>query len=177
MTRLQKIGGFLAALIMILTAVIMLIYPKDSYVFVIFFLAVGYTIMGIRSLFYYFTMARNMVGGQLALYKGVILTDFGIFTGSLTDVPRYYVLLYLIATQAFTGLVELLRANEARRYGAKSWKFKAFHGLLDISMAVLCLIFSHSITTMVYIYCSGLIYSALLRIISSLRKSTMIYIQ
>jgi len=177
MTRLQKLNGILIAVIMIITAGIMLYYPDNSYYFIITFLSLGYAIMGIRLLIFYFTMAKNMVGGKINLYKGVILLDFGIFTCSISDVPKHYIMLYLVATHAFTGLVELLRANEARQYGANAWKFKAFHGLLNMSMALICLIFSSNIRTMVYIYCLGLIYSALLRIISSLRKTTMIYIQ
>ena len=42
MTNLQKINSAVFGLIMVATAVIMAIYPKDAYEFVVFFMAIGF---------------------------------------------------------------------------------------------------------------------------------------
>ncbi len=162
---------------MILTAIIMIIDPIDSYEIILLILSIGFAIYGIRELIYYFSMARHMVGGKMSLYKGVIMLDFGLFSASLTDVPGFYILGYLVIIHMFSGLVDVLRANEERVMGAKSWKIKVIHGILDIMVGVLCIVFMRRIDMVVYIYSFGLIYSACIKIYSSLRKTEFIYIQ
>ena len=103
--------------------------------------------------------------------------DFGALTGSLTDVPQFYVLAYLIAIHAFTGLVEILRAREARSQGAKMWRMKMLHGIIDLVMAVICIIFINEESIAVLIYGIGLIYSAIIKISMAFRKTKFVYIQ
>ena len=44
-------------------------------------------------------------------------------------------------------------------------------------LAVICGFFLNSMQDIVYIYASGLIYSAVLKIVNALRKTSIIYIQ
>lgn len=162
---------------MILGAAIMLSDPQSGYMFVVLVLAVVLIVLGIKRLFYYFTMARFMVDGKESLYKGALLLDFGALTGSLSDVPQFYVLAYLIAIHAFAGLVEILRAREARSQGAKSWRFKMIHGIIDLVMAVICIMFINEESIAVLIYSIGIIYSAVLKITIAFRKTKFVYIQ
>ena len=136
-----------------------------------------FAVKGIRAIVYYVTMARFMVGGRTSLYNGIIFLDLGILTFTLTEVPHYYVLIYLIAIHAFSGVVEVLRAFEAKRFGAGSWRLKIGHGAVNIIMALLCVIFITHINIAVIVYGIGLIYSSLLRIISACRRTKLIYIQ
>ncbi|MCR4763249.1 MAG: DUF308 domain-containing protein [Lachnospiraceae bacterium] len=177
MTKLQRIKSIVTGVIMIATAILLIQMPSDGYLVILAILSVGMVVSGTGTLIYYFSMARFMVGGRRMLYKGILLLDFGFFTMSLSDIPRFYILLYLLGIHAFSGFVEVLRAREAKGYGSGVWKGKLFHGLLDIAMAVACVTFIRQPGTAVIIYSLGLIYSALLRIVSAFQKTKMIYIQ
>ena len=177
MTVMQRVKDVVAGLFMIFGALMLLTDPENGYLLVVYLLAFILLVMGIRRLYYYFTMARFMVDGKESLYVGVILFDFGALTGSLSDVPKFYVLFYLIGIHAFSGLVEILRAREARLQGASSWKLKLIHGMVDLLMAIICIMFINEGSIAVLIYAIGLIYSAVIKIISAFRKTRFVYIQ
>ena len=86
-------------------------------------------------------------------------------------------LLYLIAIHAFSGAVEILRAMEARRTVDGPWKVKFSHGIVNILLALSCLIFIKQTNTALIIYSAGLAYSAVIRIISALRKTAFVVIR
>ncbi|MCR5687488.1 MAG: DUF308 domain-containing protein [Lachnospiraceae bacterium] len=176
MTRIRKIREILSALFMIALAALIIYSPSEGYYLIIVLLAVIFLMRGVSTLIYYITMARYMVGGRMILFSGIIMLDLGILTGTLTDVPHYYILLYLFAIHAFSGLVEILRAREAAGYGG-SWKFKVFQGLTDILVATLCIINIRNMNAAAVIYAAGMIYSAVLRIMSVFRRTKFIYIQ
>ncbi|MCR4807052.1 MAG: DUF308 domain-containing protein [Lachnospiraceae bacterium] len=177
MTKLQRVKSLAAGLIMVLTAVVMFKFPDDSYVFILTFLGVGFFVTGIGTLSYYFNMARFMVGGKMILYKGVILVDFAVLTCSLTDVPRIYILIYLAALHGFSGMIELLRAGETRRSGSTHYKLKLFHGILNIVMALSCVVFVGKPNTAVFIYSLGLVYSGIIRMVTAFRRTAFVYIR
>ena len=97
MTNIQKVFTVIKSLISIAAGIFMIIDPKDGYLFMVGILAIWLTLYGLKILTYFFAMARYMVGGKMLLLRGLILFDFGIFTTTLSDVPRIYVLLYLAA--------------------------------------------------------------------------------
>lgn len=177
MTYMQKFSAILRGLITLIIAAVMLIVGSDSYVFVLLFLTLSLSIAGIKTLIYYFTMAKYMVGGRLVLYKGVILVDFAFLTFSFADIPKVYILIYLALVHAFQGLVEILRAKEAHLYGAKSWWKNLAHGLVSIALAVCCIIFVRNQSTAVIIYSLGLMYTAITYIAAGFKKTTLVYIQ
>ncbi|MBO4889583.1 MAG: DUF308 domain-containing protein, partial [Lachnospiraceae bacterium] len=80
MTKLQRVKEIVFGLIMIFLAYVMICFPKEGYEFIIFIFAVYFTAAGIRTIIYYVTMARYMVGGRSSLYNGVILLDLGLLT-------------------------------------------------------------------------------------------------
>ena len=133
-------------------------------------------IYGIRSLVYYFTMARHMVGGKYSLYLGVIALDFGMFTLAMSDIPRLYIAIYLMFCHAFSGVIDIMRGLEARSYEG-SWKLTTTHGLVSVFIAIACCVFIRSNMILVYIYAAGLMYSSCIRIITAFRRSAIVYIQ
>jgi uncharacterized membrane protein HdeD (DUF308 family) len=176
MTKLQRVREIITGIITVLIALLMLLEPSEGYTAVIGILSLVYTVRGISMIIYYFTMARFMVGGRTALYIGIIMFDFGILTGTLTDVPHFYVLLYLIGIHAFSGAIEMMRASESRRYGG-AWRLKLGHSIIDIIMALLCIVFLSRLSVAVIIYAIGLMYSSVLRIISACGRTKFVYIQ
>ena len=157
--------------------IIMLTYPDYGYRIVLLVIGLYLMFSGYKNLFYFFSMARYMVDGRLILVKAVILLDFGFLAGSLTDVPRIYILIYLMVLHTFEGTVELLRSYEDKRVGSHSWKLKMFHGILDLFIVILCIVFIANNNTVVIIFSTGLIYSSIIRIITGFRKSSFLYVQ
>lgn len=179
MTNLQRVKEVFAGLCMIIGGLFITLIPEDGYVMVAFILGVSLFFRGLRYLVYYFGMARHMVGGRAMLYMGVILLDAGLFSLTLTNIPPMYIILYLLVYHAFSGVVDIMRAREARRYDGP-WKVNMSYGVLNILVALLALVggfSSQSVEAVVYIYGPGLIYSAIVRIVRAFRKGAIVYIQ
>lgn len=178
MTLFQRIKGFFIGFMMLVAAIIFIVNPNDdAYKFVIAVLSTWLAIKGIKDIVFYFTMARHMIGGKMILIQGVIVLDFALLTGSLSDVPKIYILLYLIVIHAFSGVVEVLRAMEAKRVVEGPWKMKFSHGVVNFLLALSCLVFIRQTHTALIIYSIGLAYSALMRIVGAFRRTAFILIK
>ena len=86
-------------------------------------------------------MARHMVGGKLMLFIGIIALDAGMLSLSLQDSPREFMIFYLLGTFAFSGLVDVLRARESRRVGARSWRLTLIIGAINLALAIFAGVF------------------------------------
>ena len=177
MSKFQRVQNIVAGLCMLISAAVLFLLPEDGCLFIMLFLAVSLIIRGISELVYYFTMARYMVGGKLILFIGAVFFDFGFFTLTLSNEPKLFVLAYLLGLHAFTGLVNVLRAREAKRYNSGSWRINMAQGVVSILIAAVSLISAGNETLLVYFYSAGLIYSAALRIYSAFRRTAVVYIQ
>ena len=176
MGKMKRIELVITAAVMLLESIIMLTDPTSGYHIVTLILSASLLLFGIRMLTYYLFMGRHMVGGRTILFIAVIGLDFGLFTMTLSDMPRFYVVLYLLGINALSGAVEIMRARESRSYGASSWKFTMTHGTVNIAIAVLSLVFIGNTNMLVYMYSLGLIYSAIMRIIRAVRRTAIIYV-
>lgn len=176
MTKLQRIQNILAALVMFAFAGLILRYQDYGVQIISVLVWISLTVEGIRELYYYFSMARHMVRGEAVLYRALLVCDLAIFTGVVATIPSAYILIYLTGLFGFAGVVGVLRAMEARKNGAESWRFNAFQGFFNIALAVLCLIFIRVGYPAGLLYSIMLINSAILRLISSFRRTSVIYI-
>jgi uncharacterized membrane protein HdeD (DUF308 family) len=180
MTLRQRIGTIAAALGSFLSAWLMLKMGEEGVLLVTLMLSVSLIAMGVRSLIFYFTMARHMVDGRSSLYIGVIILDFGIFTLSVSQNYGLFIMVYLLAFYAFTGVMSILRALEERRFGASAWKLKLAEGIVSIAFAGAAVafgLFRGNMAALTRIYAAGLIYAACLRLASAFRKTAIVYIQ
>ena len=178
MTVYQRIKKILFSLCMFAVALFFILNPSDTaYQIVVAILSLGLTVAGIKDIIFYFTMAKHMVGGKMILIQGVIIFDFAMITGSLADVPKIYILLYLIGIHAFSGVVEILRAMEARRTVDGPWKIKFSHGIVNFILAIACLIFIRHSNTALIIYSLGLMYSAVVRLFDAFGKKAFVVIE
>lgn len=175
MTAGKRVLNVISGVVMLLCSVGMMLYPDDGYVFVVLFVDISLLLYGLRMLVYYFTMARFMVGGIATFYKSIIAIDFGMFVFSIDSIPQKYAMLYLIFCMAFSGVVDILRAMESRRISAP-WRLHISYGMLKFVTAVICLFFLSSVKVLTYIYCIGLVHSAVLAFINAFRKSAIVYI-
>ena len=179
MRYIQRVKYIFEGLCMLAASAVMLYNPDNGYLLVAAILSISFLIRGISQLIYYFSMARHMVGGKMILYRAVIFIDLGIFILSTIDIPKIYIILYLLVAHAFAGMVDVLRAFEARRLGA-AWKNTLLFGVANILVAILPVIggvFFDSARIIVYIYSAGLVYAAAVRIITAFRRTSVLFIQ
>ena len=117
-----------------------------------------------------------MAGGKTLLFRGILCLDIGVFSGSVLRLPTIYPMLYFMGLMAFNGLVDILRAFEARKI-AGAWRLRLSQGLVNILAVVLCLAFFRHDARVVVVICSvNLIYSALVRIFLALRPSRVVLV-
>ena len=154
--------------------------PTLAYQIVLIVLSAMMLLFGVRMIFYYIFMARHMVGGLIILLYGILFIDFGLFAIALADIPRIYILLYLFASHLFYSVVDILRAFEQRKHGAKQWKFKLALGAANVAIAFFALIgglLLRSWWVPVVVYCVGITYTAIERIIDAFRKTDIVFIE
>jgi hypothetical protein len=132
MTSIQRIQKFLSGLGMLLGSIILALEPENGYHIIAFLLSISLTGSGIRFLFYYFTMARNMVGGKSILYRALILMDLGLFTWTTINIPKIYLICHLLISHGFSGLVDMLKAVEDKKLQSSSWRMSFIYGLGNI---------------------------------------------
>ena len=173
----QRIKNVLIGILTILGAVILIVFPEEGILITASILSISLFVYGIKTLIYYITMTRHMVGGRIMLYLAVVVLDLGMFTMMLTNIPKMYIALYLVVVYAFSGAIDIMRALEAKKYQAPSWRFSLISGIISVVIAILCIVFIGSTNMIVYLYSAGLIYSAIVRIITAFRKTAIVYIQ
>lgn len=173
----RRIVIILTGFLIVAAAVFLMIFPEIGYVVIMLVMGVSMLASGIGSLIYYFTMARHMVGGRNTLYAALIRIDLAILTLSLSDIPRLFIMLYLVAVFGVTGLLRVLRGLEAKKRHAPAWYWRFASGVVYLVIAFLCLIFVKNIVIMVIIYSVGLIFMGIGRIAKGFYRSKIVYIQ
>ena len=175
MRKITRIKNLLIALIMIAFAVLLLAFPEVGPLLIVILLGAGLIIEGIRSLIYYFTMAKNMVGGKKVLFRSIFILDIGAFLLTGCGASNQLIFLYLLGMLAASGGIDIIRALELKKEGAR-WKHRLISGLLAFVLLIAALIFMSDPQVVVYIFCIQLIYTAITRLVSVFRKTAVIYI-
>ena len=177
MTKWQRMKTIFRSLVSLTFVPLLMADPDVGCAVIVLALGIAAALAGLRMVIYYASMAQHMVGGTIIMYIGVILFDFGLFSFGIADIPKQYIMLYLMLGHLFYGLVEILRAMEVRKRELGSWRFKLLIGLGNLTLGVLCLIQINSSKMVVYIYCLGLLWSALGRIVSAFRPASVVYVE
>ena len=177
MTKYQRVESFFVGMIMLLSGAVMLLFPEEGFFCIAVILGASLLLKGVQSLVYYFLMAQFMVGGKAILFTGVMILDFGIFTFSMVDEPKVYILVYLIAFHGFSAVVNLLKGIREKNTRTGSWKIDLFQGTGNLLIILVCFLFRQSTEILVYLYCGGLFYSGALRILYAVKKNDIVYIQ
>lgn len=180
MNKFQRIKDFVFGVILILLAAALFLVPETGFYFVAALIGLMIFIYGFKLLWYYLTMTRHMVGGKTILYQSVIVLDVALFTGSVATMDNFIVLFYLLGVFAFKGIIDILRAFEEKRFGSATWKRKLIIGAIGVLFALMMLVLGvvfKNTTILVYGFAISLVYSGVTKIVTSLRKTAIIYIQ
>lgn len=179
MTKRNRIINILRGVLSILLALLLIVIPNGGLTLVLFIIGIGLTLKGIQTLLYYFSIARHMVDGKLVLCQGLIFLDLGMFTSSIADNPAGFLIAYIAAVDAFTGLVSILHSLESKRNGSLKWRYDFIFGLVSMLLAVIVLIGGFVLKrpyVSVCAYAFGLIYSSIMQITSAFRRNAIVYI-
>ncbi|MBR1481844.1 MAG: hypothetical protein IJ598_02620 [Ruminococcus sp.] len=180
MSYFQRIKSLLTGILFLLVALFLYLVPKEGYSIVTGILSISMLVYGFRLLWFYLTMSRHMVGGKSCLYQAIIVIDVALFTSTIAFMNSVIVVFYLTAAYAFTGLIDILRAVEAKKIGAPNWKWKFVYGITKIILTALLVIFGlfhGKIEYLVYGYCLNLSIAAVSKIIQAFRRTSIVYIQ
>lgn len=181
MSRMQRIKHVLAGFFLFVCGLIMLIEAEVGFMLISFILGAGFVLSGLRSLVFYFSMAKHMVGGQTFIIRGVIAIDIGItFLTVSMDGTLLLVIAYVMVCHAIAGVIDILRALESKRMGAAAWKMNCSYGVVNLIMAlmaIICGFFLQSVEIVVWLYSCQLLYSSVVRIGSAFRKTAIVFIQ
>lgn len=175
MSSFQRIQIIVIGLITIGIAISMMALPDQGYGLAAMIISISFAFSGLRAMIYYFTMARFMVGGKRILFRGLILLDLGLFTFTLVDNSKVYVILYLVIIHAISGAISIVKSLQERKEGA-SWKMSRVSGTVNLLMALFCIIFIGSTDMIVYIFGAGLLYDGVMRIYSIFRRTEIVYV-
>ena len=88
-------------------------------------------------------------------YRSIITLDIAILmTSAIAAIAmsRQIVVIYLLIIYAFAGFVDVLRALEAKKYGAPYWKPKFITGVIEVLFAIALLIIGMFIGDPVILY-------------------------
>lgn len=178
MSFFQRFKSILTGIVMLLFVALLLLLPEDAYYVVAGVLGLMLLVYGFRLLWYYFTMARHMVGGKALLYQSVIVIDLGLFSSTLMSLSSAMIFFYLLVIYAFTGAISILRAFEAKKHGG-TWKLKLITGIIGVVFAIVLVVlgFIGKTDFLVGGFCLSLVYSAVVRIVSAFRQTAVAYIQ
>ena len=175
MTKLSRIKNLLIALVLLIFVFLLLQFPQYGPLLIVLVFGVGLIIAGFRSLIYYLTMARNMVGGKKILYRSIFILDIGAFLLTGYGESNQLIRMYILGMLAVSGGIDLIRALELKKEGAV-WRPRLISGLITLALLIAAKIFSSDPQMLVYICCIALLYNAVTRIVSVFRKTAVIYI-
>jgi hypothetical protein len=95
----------------------------------------------------------------------------------LVDEPQAIMIVYVVAIHLVAAVVNIIRTVGNKKDGNPGWKidFAQFFG--NLAQVILCHVFIGHVEIPVYIYCIGEIYGSILKIISSCKKTAIVYVQ
>lgn len=177
MSKTRRIWNIIVAIFMIQGAIFLMTIPEIGFELVAFIVGTLLAVRGIKFLVYYLTHAQHMTGGKWMLLVGLILFDLGIFALTLIDKATAIMIIYVVAIHLVAGLLGVVRAVSNKKDGNTGWKIDLAQGIGNLILVVLCLIFIHHVEIPVFIYGAGVIYSAVLKIVSSFKRTAIVYVQ
>lgn len=177
MSKFQRINQVILGAAMILAGLIFFLFQDFGYLVIVAILALSLLLTAVQGIIYYINMARFMVDGRTILYKSIIILDLSLVILALTNVPRVYVMIYMIVAYWIAAVLNVYRAMERKKLGFDHWRLKMASAVFNVLIAIICTIFINSLYVCVVVYSFGLIMSGIGRILSGFRKTAIVYVQ
>ena len=177
MSKFSRVLSVLKSLLMIFIGAIILLVPDESdYIIVCIILGVVVTIEGFKKLFFYFSSAKNMVGGRRILINSIVNIDLGLISFLVLLEDPILAILYMVAVFILLGAIDILRSFEIKKNGSKTWIIKLIKGILTIAVGGVCIAFAKYTETMLIVFGCAWIVLAVEGLITAFSKSAVTYI-
>ena len=173
----KKIIQIIISVGILLIALTLILVPEGSLEIVATILCLLLFVAGIRYMAIYFIMARHMVGGRALFYTGLIILDLSFLCSVVLQKSDRLLLLYLVGMHAFYGVVQMLRAFEAKKYETSAWRVKMMNAVINLLICAACIFFIRQESAMTLIFAGGLIHTAVVRVIAAFRREEDVVIQ
>ena len=177
MSKTRRLWNIFVAVLMIQTALILMLVPDAAFILIVIFLSLVLTFRGLKFLIYYLTHAQHMVGGKWLMLVGLVLLDLGALAMILIEQAPSIMIFYVAGVHLVSAVINIARAVSNKGDGNPGWKIDLAQGIGNIILVALCLIFINHVEIPVFIYCTGVIYSAILKIIASCKRTAIVYVQ
>ena len=177
MSKTKRIFNIIGAIFVIQAALFLMLVPSIAFQLIAVFVGIYLTYNGMKYLIYYLTHAQHMVGGKRIFLVGLIMFDLGVFATTLFDQAQAIMIIYVVAAHLVAAGLSIIRAVGNKRDNNPGWKIDLAQGIGNITLVVLCLVFINHVEIPVFIYSAGLIYSAILTIIQSCKRTAIVYVQ
>lgn len=180
MSKLQRFNSFVGGLLTVFFGYALYMAPFMGVDMISIVMTATLLLLGIRNLYFYFSMAKHMVGGKKSLIYGIILIDLGVCAYMMQSFPPVYVMIYLLVIHSFYGATDIMVALRARRLKSKTWRIKLLTGLGNLTLGVLAIVFGFTgddIFNVIYIYALGVAYTGIMRMANAFRRTAVPYIQ
>lgn len=175
MSLVKKILTLITSLLMVLVAIGLVIEQEIGYYAMLLILIGVLAVKAVQSVWYYFSMARHMVGGLFYFYQAVLFVDLTLTAPLLLVAPRWIVALYLNGVIAFSGVIDILRATDQKKMQWPQWKLRMVLGISKILFAVIAMIVMRSPEMLTRIYSFVLVYTAIIRVMNVYRSKNIVY--
>ncbi len=177
MTRTRRVFNIIGAVLTIQGCLLLMLVPDAAFLLIAIGVGFFLTYKGLRYIIYYLTHANHMIGGKRILLIGLILFDFGVFSTALLDQAQIIMIIYVIICQVISAGLSIVRTVGNKKDSNPGWKIDLAKAVGSIAQIALCIIFIRHIEIPVYIYCTGEIYNSILTIISSSKRTAIVYVQ
>ena len=177
MTRTRRIFNIISSAFAIQVALLLMLVPEATFIIIAIGVGLMLTYKGLSYIIFYLTHANHMIGGKRILLVGLILLDVGVFASALFDQAQAIMIIYVVGCHVVAAGLNIVRTVGNKKDGNPGWKTDLAQAVGNIAQVALCLIFIKSVEIPVYIFCGGLIYSSILTIISSCKRTAIVYVQ
>ena len=130
---------------------------------------------GISTLYSYFSILRRAVASKRVMWIGIIIFDLGVMALATYDRPTFVIVTYLVLTHAVEGGINIARGFLSSADGPR-WRESVLMGVFRLCIAISCIVFMHDYAMLDIIWGIGFIAEGIMRIVSSLRPTAVLFV-
>lgn len=177
MTRARRIIKIIGAVVLIHIALFLMLIPYVAFQLIGMMFSIMLIFYGLKFILFYITHASHMVNGKWFLVLGLVLFDVGVFASLMQNQSKLLMIIYIAGAHLIGAILRLIRAVGNKKDNNPGWIIDCMQSIGNFIQVAVCIIFSQYVEVPVFIYCSGLIYSAILSIIQACKRTAIVYVQ
>ena len=177
MTKVRRVFKIIGAVMLIHIALFLMLIPQIALQLIAVMFSVILIFYGLKFILFYITHASHMVGGKWFLLFGLLLFDVGVFASLMQNQSKLLTIAYIAGAHLVGAILRLIRAVGNKKDNNPGWIIDCMQSIGNFIQVAVCIIFSQYVVVPVFIYCSGLIYSAILQIIQACKRTAIVYVQ